>query len=200
MPWRSRPRREVVGGASLLRLALAHGPGAPSLRQVSAWACMLGLAELSNRGVRYRLNQAAALLSMLVDRLLAAKTPGANLRWLGRGAFSHLELTDKRGAEALERGAPLAGEIRIGDRNYARAPVLQRIRAQSGNQADFIVRVDWNVFQLSTPACPGTPSHMRSDCTPPPGGVTTPCRCVWSSSARRPGQPKPPGWHCAERR
>jgi hypothetical protein len=148
-------KREVVDGASLLRLALAHGPGGLSLRQVSAWASMLGLAELSNPGVKYRLNQAAAFLSTLVERLLAAKTPGANLRWpgrtlrladgtsiskpgskgtdwrvhgvfdLGRGGFSHLELTDKHGAEALERGTPMAGEIRIGDRNYARAPALR---------------------------------------------------------------------------
>ena len=174
-------RRAVADGASLLRLALAHGPGGLSLRQVSAWASLLGLAELSNPGVKYRLNQAAGFLSTLVERLLAAKEPGANLRWpgrtlrladgtciskpgsegtdwrvhgvfdLGRGGFSHLELTDKHGAEALERSAPLAGEIRIGDRNYARAPVLQRFREQSANQADFTVRVGWNAFQLSTP-------------------------------------------------
>jgi Transposase DDE domain len=174
-------RREVIDGAILLRLALAHGPGGLSLRQVSAWASMLGLAELSNPGVQYRLNQSAAFLSTLVERLLAATTPGANLRWpghtlrladgtsisqpgsqgtdwrvhgvfdLGCGGFSHLELTDKHGAEGLERGAPLAGEIRIGDRNYARAPVLQRFREQSGNQADFIVRVGWNAFHLGTP-------------------------------------------------
>ena len=53
---------------------------------------------------------------------------------LGRGGFSHLELTDQHGAEALERGAPHPGEIRIGDRNYARASVLQRFRAQSGGR------------------------------------------------------------------
>ena len=87
----------------------------------------------------------------MVSRL-AAKSPGASLRWpgrtlragdgtcvskpgskgtdwrvhgvfdLGRGGFSHLELTDEHGAEALDRGAPIAGEIRIGDRNYARVP------------------------------------------------------------------------------
>jgi len=55
-------------------------------------------------------------------------------------------VTAKHVAEALERGASLAGEIRIGDRNYARAPVLRRFREQSGGQADFIVRVGWNAF------------------------------------------------------
>jgi Transposase DDE domain len=69
---------------------------------------------------------------------------------LGSGGFSHLELTDKHGAEALERGAPLAGEIRIGDRNYARVPVLKRFLAEACNQADFIVRVGWNALPLST--------------------------------------------------
>jgi len=45
---------------------------------------MLGLAELSNPGVKYRLNQAAAFLSTWVARLLAGKTPGGNLRSSGR--------------------------------------------------------------------------------------------------------------------
>lgn len=175
-------KRELVDGTSLLRIALARGPGGLSLRQTSAWASMLGIAELSNPGVKYRLNQATAFLAALVERLLAAKAPGADLRWpgrslrladgtcvskpgstgtdwrvhgvfdLGRGGFSHLELTDRHGAEALERGAPLAGEIRIGDRNYARAPVLQRFRSRSGGTADFIVRLGWNALQLTSPA------------------------------------------------
>jgi hypothetical protein len=68
---------------------------------------------------------------------------------LDSGGFSHLELTDKHGAEALDRGMPLAGEIRIGDRGYAKTPVLQRFMAESG-KADFIVRVGWNALRLST--------------------------------------------------
>lgn len=171
-------RREVADGAGLLRIALARGPGGLSLRQTAAWASLLGIAELSNPGVKYRLNQATGFLAALVDRLLAAKAPGAELRWpgrtlrladgtcvsqpgstgtdwrihgvfdLGRGGFSHLELTDQQGGEALVRGAPLAGEIRIGDRNYARASVLRRFRAESGEQADFIVRLGWNALPL----------------------------------------------------
>jgi hypothetical protein len=139
------------------------------------------IAELSNPGVHYRLKQAAAFLAALVGRLLAAKTAGANLRWPGRalrladgtcvskpasqgtdwrvhgvfdlasGGFSHLELTDEHGAEALERGAPIAGEIRIGDRNYARVPVLKRFLAKACGKADFIVRLGWTALQLNTP-------------------------------------------------
>src|SRR3954471_13223283 len=131
-----QPRREVVDGAALLRIALARGPGGLSLRQTAARASMQGIAELSNPGVKYRLDQATDFLALLVERLLAAKVPGPELRWpgrtlrladgtcvsepgstgtdwrvhgvfdLGRGGFSHLELTDVHGAEALERGAP----------------------------------------------------------------------------------------------
>jgi hypothetical protein len=190
-------RREVVGGAALLRIALARGPGGLSLRQTSAWASMQGIAELSNPGVKYRLNQAVDFLAALVERLLAAKVPGAELRWpgrtlrladgtcvskpgstgtdwrvhgvfdLGRGGFSHLELTDHRGAEALARGAPQPGEIRIGDRNYARASVLRRFRTQSGGTADFIVRLGWNALHLSSPA--GKPFDLIGylQCLPP---------------------------------
>jgi hypothetical protein len=193
-------KREVVDGAALLRIALARGPGGLSLRQTAAWASMLGIAELSNPGVKYRLDQATEFLAVLVERLLAAKVPGAELRWpgrtlrladgtcvskpgstgtdwrvhgvfdLGRGGFSHLELTDKHGAEALERGAPHPGEIRIGDRNYARAPVLRRFRAQSGGAADFIVRLGWNALQLSSPT--GRPFDLIGylQCLPPGSG------------------------------
>jgi hypothetical protein len=190
-------KREVVDGVALLRIALARGPGGLSLRQTAAWASMLGIAELSNPGVKYRLDQAMDFLAALVERLLAAKVPGAELRWpdrtlrladgtcvsqpgstgtdwrvhgvfdLGRGGFSHLDLTDKHGAEALERGVPQPGEIRIGDRNYARASVLRRFRAQSGGTADFIVRLGWNALQLANPA--GRPFDLIGylECLPP---------------------------------
>jgi len=190
-------KRELVDGVTLLRIALARGPGGLSLRQTAAWASMLGIAELSNPGVKYRLNQATDFLAVLVERLLAAKAPGADLRWpgrtlrladgtcvskpgstgtdwrvhgvfdLGRGGFSHLELTDKHGAEALERGVPHPGEIRIGDRNYARAPVLRRFRAPSDGKVDFIVRLGWNALQLTNPA--GKPFDLIGylQCLPP---------------------------------
>src|ERR1700752_721477 len=142
-------KRELVDGATLLRIALARGPGGLSLRQSSAWASMLGIADLSNPGIKYRLNQATDFLAVLVERLLAAKGPGAELRWpgrtlrladgtcvskpgstgtdsrvhgvfdLGRGGFSHLELTDQHGAEGLERGAPGGGGSLRSDRLFA---------------------------------------------------------------------------------
>ena len=70
---------------------------------------------------------------------------------LGRGGFSHLQLTDQHGAEAIERGAPMPGEIRIGDRNFAGAASLHRFRQESATPADFIVRVGCNALSLIRP-------------------------------------------------
>src|SRR5690242_8735433 len=41
-------RREVGDGATLLRLAMARGPGGLSLNQTATWAAMQGLAQLSD--------------------------------------------------------------------------------------------------------------------------------------------------------
>ncbi len=191
--------RKIGSGANLLRLALARGPGGFSLRQSSGWVSLLDIAELSNPGVHYRLTQAVAFLAALVTFLLAAKAPGARPRWLGRtlrladgtcvskpgskgtdwrvhgvfdlgsGGFSHLELTDKHGAEGLDRGAPVPGEIRIGDRDYARVPVLKRFLAKACGKADFIVRVGWNAFQLTTRR--GNPFDLISHLKQLPAGM-----------------------------
>jgi hypothetical protein len=173
--------RKLGTGADLLRLALARGPGGLSLSATAAWATMLGFPSLSDPGIKYRLDKAVGFLEAVMTCQLAAKAPGASVRWpervlrasdgtciskrgskgtdwrvhavydLGRGGFSHLELTDGHGAEAIDKGAPVAGEIRIGDRNYATAPSLHRFRQQSAGQADFLVRVRWNGFCLHRP-------------------------------------------------
>jgi hypothetical protein len=173
--------RKLGTGADLLRLALARGPGGLSLSATAAWATMLGFPSLSDPGIKYRLDKAVGFLEAVMTCQLAAKAPGASVRWpgrvlrasdgtciskrgskgtdwrvhavydLGRGGFSHLELTDGHGAEAIDKGAPVAGEIRIGDRNYATAPSLHRFRQQSARQADFIVRARWNGFCLHRP-------------------------------------------------
>src|ERR1700755_2047732 len=68
-------RREVVDGAALLRIALARGPGGLSLRQTAAWASMQGIAELSNPGVKYRLDQANEFFAGGGGRVVCAATP-----------------------------------------------------------------------------------------------------------------------------
>jgi hypothetical protein len=63
------------------------------------------------------------------------------------GRLAHLELTDTKGAENLQRGAVTPGEIRIADRNYARAADLRHIVEGGG---DFIVRTGWTSLALRT--------------------------------------------------
>lgn len=174
--------REISEGATLLRLALARGPGGLSLRETAAWASTMGIAEISNPGVKYRLDKSVEFLAAVMHGLLAARAAGARLFWpgrslhladgtciskpgstgtdwrvhgvfdLGAGGFSHLELTDGKGAESILRGASVAGEVRIADRYYCRAGTLQEFgQGSDGRHADFIVRVRWNALRLSTP-------------------------------------------------
>jgi len=73
-------KREIDTGANLLRLALARGPGGLSLSQTAAWATMLGLAERSDPGVKYRLDKAVEFLDAAMSRQLAEQAPGATVR------------------------------------------------------------------------------------------------------------------------
>lgn len=174
--------RKVTSGITLLHLALARGPGGLSLSATAAWATMLGLPEMSDPGIKYRLDKSVGFLEAVMSHQLAAQSAGASVRWpgrvlrvsdstciskrgstgtdwrvhavydLGRGGFAHLELTDGHGSEAIDRGASVAGEVRIGDRNYATAPSLQRFcQKAAADGADFIVRVRWRGFNLHSP-------------------------------------------------
>jgi IS4 transposase len=62
--------------------------------------------------------------------------------------FTHVELTDHKGAERLERAPVAAGEIRIGDRCYARPEGVREFCAAGG---DFLVRIGWKSLFLRRP-------------------------------------------------
>jgi hypothetical protein len=171
--------RKIKDGKTLLRLALAHGPGGMSLREAAGWAGMLGLAEISNPSLKYRLDASVGFLAAIVSHLLAARSSSHSLHWPGRtiriadgtaisrpgsqgtdwrvhgvfdlerGGFSHLELTDGKGGESLGRGAPVTGEVRIADRGYGHAKAWRQFRLDSGGAADLIVRMKWNSFHLT---------------------------------------------------
>lgn len=170
----------IGDGASLLRLCLAHGPGGMSLQEVAAWAHLEGIAELTAQSLNERFHRSVDFLAAIVHRLLAAQTnskpllwPGRHLRivdgsslsqpgskgtdWrlhvgydLGRGGFSHLEVTDQQGAETLLCCDPvLPGEVLIADRGYAKAAELRACLEPSGpHQRDFIVRAGWKALAL----------------------------------------------------
>jgi hypothetical protein len=183
-----RPRG-VRSAQDLLRLILAWAVGGFSLQQVAAWAGEQGIAELTDEALIQRLHRSAAFVQAVANAILKSVAqrpcwPGRVLRiadssslskpasrgtdWrlhgvydLARGGFTHLELTDSHGGEALDRGAPVAGEIRISDRGFANAQSWQRYLhppcenqadvprpADVPNRADFIVRMRWNTVRL----------------------------------------------------
>jgi hypothetical protein len=174
-------KREIKDGATLLRLALARGPGGMTLREAAGWAGILDLADMTNPAVKYRLDKSVDFLDAIVSGLLAEKSASPGLYWPGRsiriadstslsrpgstgtdwrvhgvfdlaaGGFSNLEITDGHGGESLGRGAPVAGEVRIADRGYGHAKAWQQFIEDGHGTTDLIVRLRWRSFVLSTP-------------------------------------------------
>jgi len=143
-----RPRG-IRNAVDLLRLILAYCLGERGLRSTAAWATSVGLVDISNVGLLYRLRHCGDWLALLVGQALAAVAPKAsegrliriidattvpkkgtaarkkNELWrihcafdLPQERFGHVELTDQREGETLDRIPPIAGEIRLADRAY----------------------------------------------------------------------------------
>jgi hypothetical protein len=72
-----RPR-EITNAVDLLRLILAYCLGDGGLRSTSAWAASVGLVDVSNVALLYRLRQCGDWLAMLVGQALAAAAPKAS--------------------------------------------------------------------------------------------------------------------------
>jgi hypothetical protein len=154
---------------------MAYGGCGMSLRETCAWAEAVRLASLSEPSLMERLCKAAPWLGDIVAALIAQQAAAPAKRWAGyrlraldatsicqpaadrttwrlhvgydlaSGQVDHIELTDGRGAENLQRLTYRPGEIVLGDRAYARAHNLRLVK-QDG--ADFIVRMGWNALRL----------------------------------------------------
>lgn len=162
-----RRRRKVGDAGTLLRLALAHGPGALSLRSAAAWAGLTGVAQLSDVALRRRLRGAAdwlgqiagALLSQrsstaegllatrlrIVDGMSTSKAGDDGTTWRihasfdpAAACFTDLQVTSADVGEGFSRFSFKPGDLAMGDRFYAKPPGLQHV-LRSG--ADFLVRV-----------------------------------------------------------
>jgi hypothetical protein len=72
-----RPR-EISNAVDLLRLILAYCLGERGLRLTTAWATSVGLVDISNVALLYRLRQCGDWLALLVGRVLAASGPKAS--------------------------------------------------------------------------------------------------------------------------
>lgn len=77
-------RARVVDSAiALLRLVLAYCLGDRGLRSTAAWAASIGLVDISNVALLYRLRRCEDWLAALVGRALAAAAPqGSRGRWI----------------------------------------------------------------------------------------------------------------------
>src|SRR5262249_38307860 len=72
-----RPR-EISNAVDLLRLILAYCLGERGLRLTAAWATSVGLVDISNVALLYRLRQCGDWLALLVGRVLAGAGPRAS--------------------------------------------------------------------------------------------------------------------------
>jgi Transposase DDE domain len=70
--------REVRSAVDLLRMILAYCLGERGLRLTAAWAASIGLVDISNVSLLYRLRQCGDWLAMLVGQALAAAAPEAS--------------------------------------------------------------------------------------------------------------------------
>jgi hypothetical protein len=167
--------RGVKDIETLLQLAMAYGGCGMSLRETCAWAAAVGIAEISDPSLIDRLCNAAPWLGDIMAAVIVRQAGLPAKRWAGyrlraldatticqpgadrttwrlhvgydlaSGQVDHVELTDVHGGENLQRLKYQSGEIVLGDRIYARARNLQRVK-QDG--ADFIVRTGWNSMCL----------------------------------------------------
>jgi hypothetical protein len=69
--------RQIGTAADLLRMILAYCLGARGLRLTAAWATSMGLADISNVALLYRLRQCGDWLALLVGQVLALAAPVA---------------------------------------------------------------------------------------------------------------------------
>jgi Transposase DDE domain len=196
--------RGITDAKDLLRLGLARGPGGKSLKETAAWAGLCGIAEITAPSLSDRLHASVAFFSALTTHLLVAGRPPTPAIWRGRclhlcdasslsqrggtgtdwrihatfdlasGGFSHLGLTDGKGAEALHRAVCDDGAVMIADRGYAKAGEMATFRIGPGGRArDFIVRTGWNMLRLAKPDgkpfdLPGALSQMQQAPGPDP--------------------------------
>lgn len=169
-------RRSINDASILLRLALAYAPGGMSLRSAAAWAGLNDIAQLSDVALLNRLRGSAEWLGEIAGALLANISnampamgrrrlriiDGSSISHPGSSGtdfrlhatyepvlsrFTHLEITDAHGGKAFTRVPMQPGDIVVGDRAYARAPLLAKVISAG---ADFIVRSGWATVRILT--------------------------------------------------
>lgn len=170
-----RPRG-VKSAVDLLRLAFMYGPGGYSLRALAAMAAADDVADVSDVAVLNRLKGTADWLQSLCEEALgrAAQVIGAALTqrpirivdssrlegpgdrvWrlhlcydAGLARIVDAAITTTQEGDRLDRLVVTAGEIRIGDRSFAKP---EKIKNTLNAGADVLVRLSWKSLQLTHP-------------------------------------------------
>ncbi|MGO9486816.1 MAG: transposase [Rhodomicrobium sp.] len=70
--------REFEDAIAMLRMILAYCLGGGGLRSTAAWAASIGLADVANTALLYRLRQSGDWLAWLVEQALACRAPKAS--------------------------------------------------------------------------------------------------------------------------
>ncbi len=176
-------RREVKSADDLLRLAMTYAFCGLSLRQTAACAQTIGFASISDVALLKRLRRCDAWLAELLARKLAERAgampvgefrlrivdatnvnrPGTKATdWrihvgmnLTLAQIDHVEITDVKGGETLNRFSFVPGDLVLADRGYAHRAGLETV-ARAG--AHFIVRTHWLNLPLEWPD--GTPCDI----------------------------------------
>ncbi len=162
--------RGVATAIDLLRIVLAYSVLDYSLRILGAWACVLGMAQLSKTALLKRLRKCRRWMGVLVVQALACQKlflpqgisvriklldasvvcqPGSKgVDWrvhlgfdLAAGCMDQVEVTDGTGGERASRFRCQPGEIWIGDRAYAIATNLAHFVFSN---TWLVVRTGWN--------------------------------------------------------
>lgn len=170
-------RRGVRSPSDLLRLVLAYVLCDWPLVLVAAWACLQGVANLSDVAVMNRLRAAKRWIGVLVAawvsrsrlelagrpvrlRLMDATTasaPGSKGGdWrlhvgfdLGEMCMDGVEVTDKHGGETLVRHPVQEGDIVVADRGYCHRPGIGKTLSEGG---ELVVRVNWQTLPVKDEA------------------------------------------------
>jgi len=170
-----RPR-EIKSAVDLLRLAFMYGPGGYSLRALAALAAADEVADLSDVAVLQRLKRTCDWLKALCEEAFnrVAQVIGTNLTprpirivdstrlegpgdrvWrlhlcydAERARIVDAAITTTKEGDRLDRLVVTRGEVRLGDRAFAKP---ERIKSTLEQGADVLVRLAWNSLQLTHP-------------------------------------------------
>jgi hypothetical protein len=175
--------REVASASDLLRICLAYSLCDMSLRQVAAWAEVIGLGHFSNVAVLKRLRAASdwighVLAKWLIERGLTKDVPKSRVRVIDATIISkpgskgtdwclhvdfdlrnerivNVELTDSSEGESLKRHSYSKGDIILADRAYSKLSGMTHV-LRAG--AHVILRGRCNGMPLYTKV--GTPIQL----------------------------------------